>query len=84
MQAETRLCPLKYVAVKEANNLIIRLQMGHHHALQNIQKIAERAAQSPLQSKENLLVKTYQKWVDSGIRIRQTTTLAFSPPQLQR
>ena len=73
MQAETRLPPLQYAAVREADKLIISLlQVEHHYALQVIRGLAEKHVHPSRYFKVHLLVQAFWEWTDSGLTIKGT------------
>jgi hypothetical protein len=63
MLAETKLMPLKYVAMREADNLIINLMLtGEHTALNSIKELMQREETNPNISNLQSLTKSFRKW----------------------
>jgi hypothetical protein len=82
MLADTKLMPLKYVAMREADNLIINLMLaGDHTALNNIKELMQREETNPSTSNLQSLTRSFRKWSTSGLRLRQITHAGFSTPQ---
>jgi ribonuclease HI len=81
MLAETKLRPLKYAAMREADNLMINLMLvGEHSALTNIKELSEREETNPNTTSLQILTKSYRKWSTSGLRLRQRAHSGFTVP----
>jgi ribonuclease HI len=82
MLAETKLKPLKYVAMREADNLIIKLLLtGEHPALDNIKELSQREDINPSTPSMPVVTKAYRKWTTSGLRLRKQTHTEGAAPQ---
>jgi ribonuclease HI len=82
MLADTKLKPLKYAAMRAADNLIINLLVtGEHSALTNIKELAQREETNSNTSSLQILTKSFRKWTTSGLQLRQTAHTGFTFPQ---
>jgi hypothetical protein len=82
MQAETNLQPLRFVANKEAESLIVKmLQIEHNSTIHKIQELtAETLRQGTLHPLQQL-TRAYTKWTQPDIHIVKTTNCPYQPPQ---